>query len=148
MKTFRQTNWHLLTLRSWKNFTSIFHIAAQNHSSVFKCKSVESLNARYADQLEIKRDVAKLLFPVMGPDNHYLPFSTVYRTKTVDSTPSKHTSWAKKERKNPYPGKFSPSEQHVRNVDIMLQCESCEKWWLMFAKKMLQSKVKKKIEDI
>ena len=32
---------------------------------------------------------------------------------------------------------FSPSQQHINNVGLLLQCEECDKWRLMFCKHKL-----------
>ena len=64
------------------------------------------------------------------------------------STPSKNTARPRKDRTNPFPAKFSPSEQHVRNADIMLQCENCDKWRLLFATKKLPVREKDQLTQI
>ena len=41
--------------------------------------------------------------------------------------------------------KFSPSSQHAKNTDSMLQCEEYNKWRLVFSKKKLN---KQKLESL
>ena len=48
--------------------------------------------------------------------------------------------------------KFSPSAQHAKNTDTMLQCEEYNKWQLVFSKKKLnkqkQESLNKLLESI
>ena len=58
-------------------------------------------------------------------DRHYSPFVNVYGTQTTEEhRPSLQHSSRKKHKSLP----FSTSVQHVKNVDIMVQCEECLMW--------------------
>ena len=60
--------------------------------------------------------------PVPGLDDQYKSFADVYG----QSTSGKHRpSLEEKKRKAT---SFSPSQQHVKNVGLLMQCEECDKW--------------------
>jgi hypothetical protein len=40
---------------------------------------------------------------------------------------------------------YSPSVQHAKNSDTMVQCESCDKWRLVFSKKKLTQQQKQQV---
>ena len=67
---------------------------------------------------------------VPGLDDHYQSFDESYgqsealTDKYRPSLQQRATS-------------FSPSQQHVSNVGLLLQCEECDKWQLMFCKHKL-----------
>ena len=82
--------------------------------------------------------------PVISEDGHYKHFSEVYGMPDLNNSPqnpvnsSSHKKTARK-RKKPGLG-FNASQQHVRNVDLVLQCEECGMWRLLFSKKKLNPK--------
>ena len=85
--------------------------------------------------------------PVPGEDGHYRPFIEVYGTSTTEEhRPSLQT---RKGRQKSLP--FSASVQHVKNVDMMIQCEECEMWRLVYSKYKLTTEerqtVDKALED-
>ena len=60
--------------------------------------------------------------PVPGEEGHYRPFDNVSGTATSEEfRPSLKASKNKQQRVP-----FSPSVQHVKNADIMVQCEKCK----------------------
>ncbi len=69
--------------------------------------------------------------PVVGENGHYSPFNDVLGTDTTENCPSFQTR--KKRKTLP----FSASVQHVKNVDIMVQCEECLMWQLLYSKHKL-----------
>ncbi len=88
-----------------------------------------------------------LLNPVPGLD-HYKAFEEVYGQSTCIS--DKHRpSLQQKKRKATL---FSPSQQHVKNVGLLLQCEECDKWRLLFCKHKLSaqelSDLQRILEDV
>ena len=66
--------------------------------------------------------------------DHHKPFDIVYKTKTVDTRPSRKER-APSERKKL---NFSPSVQHFKNTKTMVQFEECNKWRLVFSKRVLK----------
>ena len=74
--------------------------------------------------------------PVPGEDGHYKGFKDLLGTKT-DGT---HRPSLQKASKRTKTLPFSASVQHVKNVDIMLQCDECCKWRLLYCKFKLTRK--------
>ena len=81
---------------------------------------------------EIFSQIHHLPDPVVGADGHYSPFKEVLGTKTVENCPSFQI---RKGKRKTLP--FSASIQHVKNVDIMVQCEECLMWRLLYSKQKL-----------
>ena len=68
--------------------------------------------------------------PTPGVDNHYIPLHDLFGQATSE----KHRpSLTLKQSKKTLP--FSTSLQHVKNVDMMLLCDECEIWRLLYAKR-------------
>ncbi len=80
------------------------------------------VEAKIIDQLRFLPD------PIMRSDDHYLP-STVQTLTTEIYRPSlKGENLAK-----PLPS--SPSVQHALNTNIVVQCDECDMWRLVFSKR-------------
>ena len=43
---------------------------------------------------------------------------------------------------------YSPSEQHARNVGVLVQCDECDKWRLLFSKRKLSARERAQLEGI
>ena len=84
--------------------------------------------------------------PVLGEDGHYLPFSNVYEKPTTEK--DRPSLKAKKQKSLSY----SPSKQHATNVGVVIQCEECSKWRLMFSKRKLslhqQQELRSRVSDL
>ena len=78
----------------------------------------------------------------MNDDGHYKPFSELYGTITTE----KHLPSASNNNEKKLP--FNVTQQHVRNVSILIQCEECEMWRLLFSKSKLSSQCKVKLNSI
>lgn len=78
--------------------------------------------------------------PVPGNDEHYLPFSDIFGKSTTDE----HRPSLKKQ-KSSIP--FTPTAQHARNANTMLQCDECSKWRLVYAKHKLKKEQYEKLQD-
>ena len=79
--------------------------------------------------------------PSMGEGGHYKPFMDVFgRTTTEDERPSKKKS--RDVRKGP----FIPSVQHAKNTNVMVQCEECLKWRLVYSRYKLKPAEKAELE--
>ena len=73
--------------------------------------------------------------PVINEEGHYQSFSDLYGTSTTENDlPT--TSSSHDKRKLP----FNATQQHVKNVGLLIQCEECEMWRLLFSKSKLSSK--------
>ena len=71
---------------------------------------------------ELFKDMYFLPDPKIGTDDHYIFFEKIYGTKT--------------------------SEQHARNVGVVIQCNEYDKWCLLFSKRKLSVIQRKKIEEL
>ena len=89
-------------------------------------------------------EVKYLPDPMSGTDGHYKQFQDVYGTVTSeDCRPSL--------QKRPTRVKTLPfvaSIQHARNTNIMMQCEECEMWRIVYSKYKLTSQEKKQLNTI
>ena len=94
-----------------------------------------------------EEDFAKLKHmpdPMVGKDDHYLSFHEAYLLETTEKD---RPSLAKpNKRRSSIP--FSPSVQHVKNIEIMLQCEECDLWRLLFSKRKLSVKDRAELQAI
>lgn len=68
--------------------------------------------------------------PVPDEDGHYCTFESVFGKSTSEEYRPSLQSGKSKQKGTP----FSPSVQHVKNADIMIQCEECEMWRLVYGK--------------
>ena len=91
---------------------------------------------------ELFKSIHFLPDPLIGEDNHYKCFSDVYGSTTTERDCPSSQSKAKKSLS------FSPSKQHVLNVDTMVQCEECSMRRLLFSRKKLSVHDKKQLQDI
>ena len=82
--------------------------------------------------------------PMPGVDNHYKPCSDVFKTETTEQ----HRPSLQKKTKQDKGLPFSPSVQHVHNTDMMLQCEECGQWRLIYSKKKLSRTQKQQLERV
>ena len=81
--------------------------------------------------------------PMMGNDNHYFPFEESYKMKTSEKDcPS--LSNAKKAKALP----FVPSSRHVQNVNVMVQCEQCDLWRLLYSKRKLTLQERQQLQTL
>ena len=77
--------------------------------------------------------------PMMKDDGHYKGFTEVYGTKTSESCrPSKQA----KVKKLP----FNASLQDVKNSSLMLMCEECGMWRLVYATRKLSAQERRVVE--
>ena len=84
-----------------------------------------------------------LLDPIPGIDGHYKSFEVVFKTPTTEEY--HHPSCSGKKTK----GKtlpFRASVQHVCNTEMMLQCEECCMWRLVYAKRKLKAEEKVQLD--
>ena len=98
----------------------------------------------------VRMDVGKLsnLYflpdPILGSDNHYLPFTNAFSTTPMSEMfqPSLRVKGLAK------PLSFSPSVQHALNSGITVQCEECDKWRVVFSKKKLTSNQRSTLQSV
>ena len=99
------------------------------------CKPVRMPRERF-------ENLSYLSDPVPGHDGHYRPFEQVYNTETTEE--HRPSLQSQKGRQKALP--FSASVQHVKNADIMIQCEECEMWRLVYSKYKLTAAERKTLE--
>ena len=109
----------------------IDHCCVSAHYSfgILKCGS-SSCNYCSPPQLpmEIFVTLQHLPYPTPGPDNHFVEFSKVFGTTTSEE--HRPSLSAKRPKKSvPIP----TSMQHAKNTNIMIQCEECSMWRLVYS---------------
>ena len=83
-----------------------------------------------------------LPFPVPSADGHYQPFIEAYN-KPSSSEEHRPSASAKRPRKSvPIP----TSVQHAKNTNLMVKCEECAMWRLVYAEKKLSVQLRKRLE--
>ena len=135
----RQATWTTLS-------EFIAHCCRQRHYffDILKCGKTECSLCKppRLPQSEFQK-LDHLPDPVMDMNNHYKTFKEVFRTKTSeDGRPSKAKT-THKERTLP----FYPSVQHVKNTEMMLMCDECGIWRLIYSKRKLKEAEKKKLDE-
>ena len=76
-------------------------------------------------------------------DAHYKS-SQIYGGKTSEKFRPSLKDKPKKKRTLPFHGKL----QHVRNADLMLECEECGMWRLVYAKRKLIPSERQSLKDV
>ena len=82
--------------------------------------------------------------PMPGVDDHYKPFSEVFERETTEE----HRPSLKRKPRQDRGLPFYPSVQHVKNTEMMLQCEECGQWQLIYARKKLTRPQKQQLERV
>ena len=83
-----------------------------------------------------------LPFPVPSTDGHYQPFIEAYN-KPSSSEEHRPSAFTKRPRRSvPIP----TSVQHAKNTNLMVQCEECAMWRLVYAEKKLSVQLRKRLE--
>ena len=72
----------------------------------------------------------------------YIPFEKVYGTNTTEV----HRPSSSKQSKKQITLPFVASIQHVKNVNVMVQCEECGMWRIVYSKKKLSVQARKELE--
>ena len=121
------------------------HCCSQSHYSfdILKCGSSQ---CNYCSPPRLPMDVFVTLqhlpLPTPGCDNHYKSFSEVYGTKTSEEHRPSLTS---KSPKKTVP--FPTSVQHAKNTNIMVMCEECDMWRLVYCQTKLSSEQREYLQS-
>ena len=91
------------------------------------------------------RRIKHLPDPMPGQDDHYLSFEEAFN-KTV--TTEQHRPSLSQSKRKTKTLSYSPSVQHVRNAQLMLQCEECDLWRLVFSKRKLTVRDRAELQAI
>ncbi len=114
----------------------ISHCCRSTHYSfdILKCGIA---SCRLCKPVRLPEDVFGKLHhlphPMPGEDGHYIPFSEVFGKETSEEhRPSLNQRKTKKNTMS-----FYASVQHARNAALMVQCEECNMWRIIFSKRKL-----------
>ena len=81
--------------------------------------------------------IHRLPDPVLNDDGHFECFEQVFGTETDErSCPSVEEAKQKVKKRIP----FNTTQQRVKNVNMVVQCEECEMWRIVYSKKRFDSK--------
>ena len=103
-----------------------FEIKKCGESSCTICKPV-----RLPD--DIFRGLMHLPDPTPCSDGHYKPFTEIFGKETSENHRPSLQKKPKKKKTLPFHGVL----QHVKNANMMLECEECGMWRLLYAKSKL-----------
>lgn len=73
--------------------------------------------------------------PVMDEDGHYKSFEEVFGTNTGEYLSPSEVESKQKTKSKSLP--FNATQQHVKNVNLVIQCGECEMWRIILSKKKL-----------
>ena len=126
---------------------SFYEHCCQVHHYSFCIKKCGALTCEICKPVrmdsELFKDMHFLPDPKIGTDDHYISFEKIYGTKTNEDDRPSLTK-----RKKMKSITFSPTEQHARNVGVVIQCDECDKWRLLFSKRKLSVIQRKKFEEL
>ena len=74
----------------------------------------------------------------------YLDFESLYGTDTSEKYRPSLTQYEQKSHGMP----FSPSAQFARNVGVVLQCDECLKWRVIYSKTVLKSEQRDELQQL
>ncbi len=138
------------TKKKFANYTSalefIRHCCLATHYAfdILKCGSDACCICK---PIRLPADTFNMLkhlpHPTPGEDDHYAPFSSVFGTVTSGEH---RPSYKKKalSKKNTLP--FYASVQHVKNVELMVECQECGMWRLLYSKYKLNKHQRTKLQ--
>ena len=122
------------------------HCCRKRHYS-FEIRKCGSLECNICKPPRLSEEIFKQLKPLPdltpGIDNHYLSFSHVFGQNTSEEH---QPSLNLKKPKKTLP--FSASIQHVKNVDMMMLCEECGMWRLLYCKTKLKKPQRTVLESL
>ena len=129
----------------------IEHCCTVRHYT-FQIKKCGSLTCSICKPVRLPQEVFDSMHilpdPVPGEDGHFKSFEDLLGTKTDEQ--HRPSIQRKPRRKKTLP--FSASVQHVKNVDLMLQCDECGMWRLLYSKLKLtkreRSDLQVALEDV
>jgi len=81
--------------------------------------------------------------PMNGPNDHYVPFADAYGTSTTEND---HPSLIQRRKIKTLT--YFPSEQHAHKTGVLVQCDECDKWRLLFSKRKLTARQRNELEGI
>lgn len=119
-------------------FKQFYDHCCRSRHYFFEIKKCGQPTCQFCLPINLPQEVFSRLQPFPDPtpsgvDAHYLPFDEVFGTSTSEC--SRPSLQKKPQRKKTLP--FHGVLQHVKNVDMMLECTECDMWRLLYSKKKL-----------
>ena len=103
------------------------------HKYIFQIKKCGSLTCSICKPPHLPQEIFKqskfLPDPMHRKEGHYKPFSDVYGTTTSEEHCSSSTKKTKRRKTLPFPSNL----KHVKNIDMMVQCDECDVWRLLYS---------------
>ena len=122
------------------------HCCQQRHYT-FCIKKCGNAECHICTPVRMDADVFQVLHflpdPILGSDGHYLPFDDVFRSQTSEK--DRPSLQAQKQKKSL---SYSPVKQHAVNVGVVVQCDECNKWRLLFSKRKLAFHERHELEQL
>ena len=112
-----------------------FEIKKCNQSTCGLCRAVR-LPQEVFNQLKPFPD------PMPGSDEHYLPFDDAYGSDTSEKHRPSVSKKSSKQRSLPFHGKL----QHVKNANLMIECDECGMWRLVYSLRKLNPSQRSALE--
>jgi len=84
--------------------------------------------------------------PVPREDDHYKSFDELFGTDTTEVHRPSLSSLRTSKREKTLP--FVASLQHVRNMDLVIQCDDCGLWRLLYSQKKLSKRDRHDLQSI
>ncbi len=85
-----------------------------------------------------------VLIPTPKDNDDYLPFSDVFGTETLEKHRPSYNVKESKRKTLP----FYASVQHVKNIQMMVECEECGLWWLLYSKRKVKKEARLRLQRI
>jgi len=82
--------------------------------------------------------------PMLKGDGHYKPFDDVHGTETSEEYRPSLRQHAQREKSLP----FYSSVQHIKNSGMMLMCDECGMWRLIYATRKLWARKKQLLSHL
>ncbi len=92
---------------------------------------------------QVFKKLNHLPHPTPGEDEHYAPFIDVFGKITSEEH---RPSFKQQKKKNSLP--FYASVQHVKNAGMMMQCDECGMWRLIYSKYKLKKDQKVRLQRV
>ena len=111
---------------------------------MFSIKKYGEENCNICQELQLPPEVFSSLSHLLDPipnGEHYNDFDTSYSTvKTEEHLPSLN-----EKMKIGHAMPYSPTAQTAKNANLVIQCNSCSKWQVLYANKKLKTVVRDRV---
>ena len=116
---------------------------------MFSIKKCGAESCKWCKKPKLPDDVFSQLHhlpdPVPGSqDDHYQDFESLYGSNTSEKF---RPSLLQQEEKG-HGMPFSPSAQYAKNVGVVIQCNECQRWRVIYSKTVLSREERNELEEI